>query len=362
MDHSRTSIDHKKEKNLVKDPVCGMMIDPATAKGGNTKFKDETFYFCNPKCKTKFEAEPSKYLNPKIELSQKVDTEAIYTCPMHPEIRQKGPGNCPICGMALESEEVSVEEVENPELTDFTKRLKVSVPLTIPLLLLAMSDLIPGQPVQQAIPAWLNAGIQFLLATPVVLWAGLPFFKRGWASIKSRNFNMFTLIALGTGVAYIFSLAGTFFPSLFPESIRVHGGMVPLYYEAAAVITALVLLGQVLELKARSQTGNAIRALLNLAPKTARKIKSDGAEEDIPVEHIHVGDLLRVRPGEKIPVDGEVTDGRSSVDESMITGEPIPVEKNKDDLVTGATVNGTGSLIVNGCKRKSSESNCSSWK
>lgn len=327
-----------------------MMIDPKTAKGGNTDYNGETYYFCNPKCKTKFEAEPLKYLEPQNKKIEKVDTEAIYTCPMHPEIRQKGPGNCPICGMALEPEEVSLNEVENPELTDFTKRLKVSVPLTIPLLLLAMSDLIPGQPVQHAIPAWLNAGIQFFLATPVVLWAGFPFFERGWASVKSRNFNMFTLIALGTGVAYLFSLVGTFFPSLFPESIKVHGGMVPLYYEAAAVITALVLLGQVLELRARSQTGNAIRALLGLAPKTARKVKADGTEEDVPVEHIHVGDLLRVRPGEKIPVDGEVTDGRSSVDESMITGEPIPVEKSKGDLVTGATVNGTGSLIMKATK------------
>ncbi len=348
--HSCCSIDDKKDTHLVKDPVCGMMIDPKTAKGGNTDYNGETYYFCNPKCKTKFEAEPLKYLEPQNKKIEKVDTEAIYTCPMHPEIRQKGPGNCPICGMALEPEEVSLNEVENPELTDFTKRLKVSVPLTIPLLLLAMSDLIPGQPVQHAIPAWLNAGIQFLLATPVVLWAGFPFFERGWASVKSRNFNMFTLIALGTGVAYLFSLVGTFFPSLFPESIKVHGGMVPLYYEAAAVITALVLLGQVLELRARSQTGNAIRALLGLAPKTARKVKADGTEEDVPVEHIHVGDLLRVRPGEKIPVDGEVTGGRSSVDESMITGEPIPVEKSKGDLVTGATVNGTGSLIMKATK------------
>ncbi|MBL7557961.1 MAG: cadmium-translocating P-type ATPase [Bdellovibrionaceae bacterium] len=349
--HSCCSIEHKKEANLVKDPVCGMMIDPATAKGGHTEFKGETFYFCNPKCKTKFEADPQKYLTQEPKAAPTAaEQEAIYTCPMHPEVRQKGPGNCPICGMALEPEEVSLDEAENPELTDFTKRLKVSIPLTIPLLLLAMSDLIPGQPVQHAIPAWLNAGIQFLLATPVVLWAGFPFFERGWASVNSRNFNMFTLIALGTGVAYIFSLVGTFFPSVFPDSIKVHGGMVPLYFEAAAVITALVLLGQVLELRARSQTGNAIRALLGLAPKTARKIKPDGSEEDIPVEHIHVGDLLRVRPGEKIPVDGEVTDGRSSVDESMITGEPIPVEKDKGDLVTGATVNGTGSLVMKATK------------
>jgi P-type Cu+ transporter len=349
-DRSCCSVNHSKDINLVKDPVCGMMIDPTTAKGGHTELNGETYYFCNPKCKTKFEAEPSKYLNPIVEQTKKVDAEAIYTCPMHPEIRQKGPGNCPICGMALEPDEVSLEEVENPELTDFTKRLKVSIPLTIPLLILAMSDLIPGQPVQHAIPAWINAGIQFLLATPVVLWGGLPFFERGWASVKSKNFNMFTLIALGTGVAYLFSLVGTFFPSLFPESLKLHGGMVPLYFEAAAVITALVLLGQVLELRARSQTGNAIRALLGLAPKTARKIKSDGTEEDIPVEHIHVGDLLRVRPGEKIPVDGQITEGHSSVDESMITGESIPVEKNKDDLVTGATVNGTGSLVMKATK------------
>lgn len=339
-----------KEKTLAKDPVCGMMIDPLTAKGGSTQHAGQTFYFCNPKCKNKFQADPKKYLSTQSAQPQKANTEAMYTCPMHPEVRQKGPGNCPICGMALEPEEVSLEETENPELIDFTKRLKVSVPLTVPLLLLAMSDLIPGQPVQHAIPTWLNAGIQFLLATPVVLWAGFPFFERGWASLKSKNFNMFTLIALGTGVAYLFSLAGTFFPSIFPDSLKVHGGMAPLYYEAAAVITALVLLGQVLELRARSQTGNAIRALLGLAPKTARKINSDGSEEDVSVEHIHVGDLFRVRPGEKIPIDGEVTEGRSVVDESMITGEPIPVEKGQGDSVTGATVNGTGSFVVRATK------------
>lgn len=351
-DHSCCSVNPQEKTNqtLVKDPVCGMMIDPTTAKGGSTQHNGQTFYFCNPKCKTKFEAEPSKYLSPKIETLSKANLEAIYTCPMHPEIRQKGPGNCPICGMALEPEEISLEEIENPELVDFTKRLKVSVPLAVPLLLLAMSDLIPGQPVQHAVPVWINAGIQLLLATPVVLWGGLPFFERGWASLKSRNFNMFTLIALGTGVAYLFSLVGTFFPSIFPESLKVHGGMVPLYYEAAAVITVLVLLGQVLELRARSQTGNAIRALLGLAPKIARRIKADGSEEDIPAEQIHVGDLLRVRPGEKIPVDGEVTEGRSVVDESMITGEPIPVEKNQDDKVTGATVNGTGGFVMRATK------------
>lgn len=335
----------------VKDPVCGMLIDPAQAKGGESTFEGRDFYFCNPKCKTKFDADPIAYV---AEAAPKevhaADKEKIYTCPMHPEVRQKGPGNCPICGMALEPEEVSLLEEENPELIDFTRRLKVSIPLTIPLLILAMSDLIPGQPVQHAIPAWINAAIQFLLATPVVLWGGFPFFERGWASLKSRNFNMFTLIALGTGVAYLFSLVGTFFPSLFPESLKVHGGMVPLYFEAAAVITTLVLLGQVLELRARSKTGNAIRALLGLAPKTAKKIRSDGSEEDVPVEHIHVGDLLRVRPGEKVPVDGEVTEGRSLIDESMITGEPVPVEKAQGDPVTGATVNGTGSFVMKATK------------
>lgn len=328
------------------------MIDPKTAKGGKSTFDGNDYFFCNPKCKAKFDADPHAFLH-KAEVSTEVsdvDKERIYTCPMHPEIRQKGPGNCPICGMALEPEEVSLVEEENPELVDFTRRLKVSAVLALPLVILAMSDLIPGQPIQHALPAWLNAGIQFLLATPVVLWAGLPFFERGWASLKSRNFNMFTLIALGTGVAYIFSVAGTFFPQIFPESLRVHGGMIPLYYEAAAVITALVLLGQVLELRARSQTGNAIRALLGLAAKAARRVKPDGSEEDIPVEHIHIGDLLRVRPGEKIPTDGEIADGRSVVDESMISGEPIPVEKTIGSKVTGATVNTTGSFVMRATK------------
>lgn len=274
------------------------------------------------------------------------DKERIYTCPMHPEVRQKGPGNCPICGMALEPEEVSLDEAENPELVDFTKRLKVSAVLSTPLLLLAMSDLIPGQPVQHALPAWLYAGIQLVLATPVVLWGGFPFFERGWISIKTRNLNMFTLIAIGTGVAFLYSVVATFFPQLFPEEMRVHAGMAPLYFEAAAVITTLVLVGQVLELRARSQTGNAIKALLGLAPKTARRVSENGEEEDIPLEHIHVGDRLRVRPGEKVPVDGEILEGQSSVDESMITGEPIPVEKEKGSRVTGATVNGSGTFIM----------------
>ncbi|MGE0525991.1 MAG: heavy metal translocating P-type ATPase [Bdellovibrionales bacterium] len=331
---------------LIRDPVCGMMIDSGSVKGGSLHYKGETYYFCNLKCKTKFQTEPEKYLIPTKTQPARIAKDAIYTCPMHPEIRQKGPGNCPICGMALEPEEVRLEEEANPELVDFTKRLKVSAALSVPLALLAMSDLLPGQPVQHALPGWALSWIQFLLATPVVLWGGLPFFERGWASVKNRSLNMFTLIAIGTGVAYVYSVVVTLFPEIFPESLKVHAGLFPLYYEAAAVITTLVLVGQVLELRARDQTGNAIRALLGLAPKTARKVDTDGSEADIPLENVQVGDRLRVRPGEKIPVDGRVMEGRSSVDESMITGEPIPVEKEGGSAVTGATVNGSGSFVM----------------
>jgi Cu+-exporting ATPase len=277
------------------------------------------------------------------------DPDKIYTCPMHPEIRQKGPGQCPICGMALEPAEVSLEEEHNPELVDFTKRLKISAVLTVPLLLVAMSDL-AGVDLPHLLGPDVFAGLQFLLATPVVLWAGLPFFARGWASLKSRNLNMFTLIAIGTGTAYLFSVAATFFPGWFPESLRTHGGAMPLYYEAAAVITALVLLGQVLELRARRRTGNALRELLGLAAKTARRVNPDGSEEDIPAEQIHPGDLLRVRPGEKIPVDGEITEGQSSVDESMVTGEPIPSEISPGAEVIGATVNAAGAFTMRATK------------
>lgn len=340
------------KSTVVTDPVCGMKIDPSTAKGGKSTFEGEDYYFCNPKCKIKFDANPHAYLHksetPKAAAN--TDDKRIYTCPMDPEVRHVGPGNCPKCGMALEPEEVSLDEGENPELTDFKFRLKVSAVLTIPLLLFAMSDLIPGQPIQMNLPHWLYAGIQLLLATPVVLWGGYPFFHRGWYSIKTWNLNMFTLIAIGTGVAYIFSLVATFFPSVFPESMLGHGRQVPLYFEAAATIAALVLLGQILELNARSQTGNAIKALLGLAAKTARRINADGTEEDVSIEAIRPGDLLRVRPGEKVPTDGEVTEGRSVVDESMISGEPIPVEKEVGDKVTGATVNSTGSFVMKATK------------
>lgn len=331
-------------KNLVKDPVCGMMVDPAAA-AGSTVYLDNTYHFCSQSCHKKFDAAPERYLG-SVTPAQPANSSVIYMCPMHPEIRQVGPGNCPICGMALEPEEVSLEEVENPELVDFSKRLNVSALLSIPLVFVAMSDVIPGQPVQHALPYWLILGIQFLFATPVVLWGGFPFFERGIQSLKSKNLNMFTLIALGTSIAYMYSVVATFFPGLFPQEFRMHGGQVAVYYEAAAVIVSLVLLGQVLELKARSRTGSAIKALLGLAPKTARKIQADGTEVDIPLTHIHFGDTLRVRPGEKVPTDGKILEGRSVVDESMITGEPIPVEKTPGSTVTGATVNGTGSFVM----------------
>ena len=336
---------------LVIDPVCGMKIDPKTAKGGKSTFQDKEYFFCNPKCKTKFDTDPYAYLHKKNEAAKAgSNDQRIYTCPMDPEIRQVGPGTCPKCGMALEPEEVSLEEGENPELTDFKGRLKVSAFLTVPLLLFAMSDLIPGQPVQMSLSHWIYAGIQLLLATPVVLWGGYPFFHRGWYSIKTWNLNMFTLIAIGTGVAYAFSIIATLFPSIFPESMLAHGGQVPLYFEAAATITTLVLLGQVLELRARSQTGNAIRALLGLAAKTARRIRPDGVEEDVSIDAIRSGDILRVRPGEKVPTDGELVEGRSVIDESMISGEPIPVEKEVGDKVTGATVNTTGAFVMKATK------------
>jgi P-type Cu+ transporter len=256
------------------------------------------------------------------------------------------PGSCPICGMALEPLVASLDEEENHELKDMSRRFWVAVVLTIPVFALGMSDLIPGQPLQRLVPMSTLAWVQLILATPVVLWAGWPFFVRGWQSIVTRNLNMFTLIALGVAVGYVFSVVAVLAPGIFPASFHEAGGHVPVYFEAAAVITTLVLLGQVLELRARSQTGTAIKALLGLAPKTAHRISRDGQEEEIPLEHVHVGDRLRVRPGEKIPVDGVVLEGTSAVDESMITGEPIPVEKVADDRVVGGTVNGTGSFVM----------------
>jgi Cu+-exporting ATPase len=273
-------------------------------------------------------------------------TRIEYTCPMHPEIIRSGPGSCPICGMALEPRTVSASEEENPELSLMTRRFWISVALTIPVLILGMSDLIPGQPLQQFLSMRAIGWIELLLATPIVLWGGFPFFQRGWTSIVDRSLNMFTLIALGAGTAYIYSVIAVIFPNIFPPSFQTMSGVVPVYFEAAAAITTLVLLGQVLELRARSRTSSAIRALLNLSPKFARLVRADGTEIDVTVEHLQPGDTLRVRPGERVPVDGLVLEGSSSVDESLMTGEPIPVEKTEGSRVTGGTVNGTGTFIM----------------
>ena len=265
---------------------------------------------------------------------------------MHPEIVRDAPGSCPICGMALEPMTVTAEEPENEELRDMTRRFWTSVSLAIPTLIIGMAEFIPGRPLDQVLTPRIAGWSQLLLATPVVLWGGWPFFVRGWQSIVNRSLNMFTLIGLGVGVAYIYSVVATLVPGIFPPSFRGEGGAVAVYFEAAAVIVTLVLLGQVMELRARSQTGAAIRALLGLAPKTARRIRDDGVEEDVPLEHVHPGDRLRVRPGEKVPVDGVVLEGASAIDESMVTGESIPVEKTPNNRVIGATVNGTGSLVM----------------
>ena len=272
-------------------------------------------------------------------------TRTEYTCPMHPEIVRPGPGFCPICGMALEPRTVTATEEENPELRDMTRRFWISLILTVPLLAIAMVDMLPGMPIEHTLPAGWLPWIELLLATPVVLWGGWPFFQRGWASIVNRSTNMFTLIAMGTGVAYLFSLTATIFPGVFPSSFRDMSGNPPVYFEAAAAIVTLVLLGQVLELRARSRTGAAIRALLDLSPKTARILR-DGTEQDIPLDQVKPGDRLRVRPGEKIPVDGVVLEGTSTVDESMITGESMPVTKEPRSRVIGATVNATGSFVM----------------
>ncbi len=326
------------------DPVCGM-----TVKLPSTHHHDhdgDGYHFCSAGCKTKFSADPGYYLRgDHRKAPAKVKGASSYTCPMDPEIVQDEPGNCPICGMALEPMMVSLDDEENPELVDMTRRLWVSAALSLPVLVLAMGEMI-GLSFDRFASPQVQTWLEFAFATPVVLWGGWPFFVRGWQSIVTRNFNMFTLIALGTGVAYGYSIVATLLPSIFPVSFQDVHGEVAVYFEAAAVIITLVLLGQVMELRARHRTGSAIRALLGLAPKTARRIEPDGSESDVPLENIQVGNRLRVRPGEKLPVDGEVIEGRSAVDESMITGEPIPVEKESGDKVIGATVNGTGGLVI----------------
>ncbi len=387
---SSKSSPEEKTKTVI-DPICLMEIVPEEAVG-SYDYQGETYYFCSSFCLERFRESPAKFLaggsevithkeeapatvpppppgaeyicpmDPEIRQNHPgacpkcgmalepiavapPTTRTEYVCPMHPEIVQSVPGSCPICGMALEPRTVTVDMETNPELADMTRRFWICTGLTLPLVFLSMSDLIPGNPLGRRIPVHLLGWIQLLIATPVVLWGGSPFFERGWHSLLNRSLNMFTLIAIGTGIAYLSSLVAVFFPDLFPASYQGEHGP-PLYFEVAAVIIVLVQLGQVLELRARSQTGSAIRALLGLTPKTARQVLADGTERDLPLEEVHPGDRLRVRPGERIPVDGLVLEGTSSVDESMITGEPIPVEKGSGSLLTGGTINGTGGFLM----------------
>jgi len=328
-----------------KDPVCGMDVVPGQAKGGSYTFQGREFHFCSPRCREKFAAAPNQYLQP-VPKKPTDEVEATeHTCPMHPNVRQAGPGSCPECGMALEPRVVTLEE-RNPELEDMTRRFWVSAAFAAPVFALAMAEMIPGAPIHHALGGRLISWIQLLLSTPAVLWGGWPLFQRGWVSIVNRKLNMFTLIALGIGVAYAYSVLATVAPELFPAAFRSHNGEVGVYFEAAAVITTLVLLGQVLELRARSRTSGAIRALLGLAPKSARLLRESGSEEDVPLEQVKPGDLLRVRPGEKVPVDGNIVEGTGSVDESMVTGEPMPVEKMPGSRAIGGTVNQAGGFVM----------------
>jgi Cu+-exporting ATPase len=327
-----------------------MTVQPATA-AGSYEHQGKTYYFCATSCLAKFRADPIHYLTPpeqRVPRPMPVPSGGVveYICPMDPEVLETQPGACRICGMALEPKVVSLEDERNPELEDMSRRFWICLGPSLLVMFLAMADMIPGVPLPQAFTGSTRNWVQWLLATPVVLWGGWPFFQRGWTSVVSWAPNMFTLIAMGTGAAYGYSTVATVAPTLLPDSFRLHDGSIAVYFEAAAVITVLVLLGQVLELKARSQTSSAIRALLRLAPKTARLIKPDGREEDVPLEHIQVGHRLRVRPGERVPVDGMIEEGATSVDESMITGESIPVEKTTGARVTGGTINGTGGIVM----------------
>jgi P-type Cu+ transporter len=375
-----TTHQHTHRGTEVVDPVCGMTITPESGVGQVTH-KGHTYHFCSQSCLERFRADPDEFLQPREHAGSAAgDADVEYTCPMHPEVRQGGPGacpkcgmalepvtfaptaktewtcpmhpeivrdepgSCPICGMALEPRIVTLEE-RNPELDDMSRRFRVSLVLSIPILAFMVAEFIPGQPLHHLLPAGAMNWIQFLFATPIVLWGGWPFFQRGWASVVNRHLNMFTLIALGVGAAYFYSVIATVAPDIFPDSFRM-AGQAAVYFEPAAIIVVLVLLGQVLELRARSRTSMAIRNLLGLAPKTARRIEPDGTEGDVPLEQVRVGDRLRVRPGERVPVDGVVEEGTTTVDESMITGEPIPVEKAAGATVTGGTVNGTGTFVI----------------
>jgi Cu+-exporting ATPase len=340
-DHGHHGHNHGEPATGVKDPVCGMTVDPHTAKH-RAEYRGRTYYFCSGRCRERFEAEPEKYLAPE-KAAEEIPQGTIYTCSMHPEVRQVGPGACPICGMALEPVLVSADQGANPELVDMTRRFWIGVALTLPVVILEMGAHVFGWNI---LPQQLSNWAQLLLATPVVLWAGWPFFERGWHSLVTRNLNMFTLIALGTGVAWLYSIIATALPGIFPHDFRGHEGEVAVYFEPAAVITVLVLLGQVLELRAREQTSGAIRALLNLAPRMARRIAADGTESEITLDRIVVGDRLRVRPGEKVPVDGKLIEGRSAIDESAVTGESMPVTRGIGEPVIGGTINQSGAFVM----------------
>ncbi|MDA9409030.1 heavy metal translocating P-type ATPase [Bradyrhizobium sp. CCBAU 45384] len=341
--HAQHHHDHSGTAAKVLDPVCGMRVDPATSKH-RFEHRGEIFHFCSAGCRAKFAADPAKYLAKDKAPEPEMPAGTIYTCPMHPQIRQVGPGNCPICGMALEPEVASLETGPNPELADMTRRFWIGGVLSLPPVVLEMGGHLAGP--HNWIDPTLSNWIQLVFATPVVLWAGWPFFVRGWQSLLTRNLNMFTLIAMGTGVAYVYSLLGTLTPQIFPETFRGHEGAVAVYFEAAAVITVLVLLGQVLELRARDATSGAIKALLQLAPKTARRVDADGSEHEVEIDTLHAGDRLRVRPGEKVPVDGIILEGRSSLDESLVTGESMPVTKETGAKVIAGTLNQSGSFIM----------------
>ena len=324
------------------DPVCGMRVDPATAKH-RFAYNGQDYFFCSARCRERFEAEPEKFLQPK-QAEPAAPAGAIYTCPMHPQVRQVGPGSCPICGMALEPAMASLDAPPNAELADMTRRFWIGLVLALPAVVLEMGGHLVGGHgwVDQTLSNW----VQLVFATPVVLWAGWPFFVRGWQSLMTRNLNMFTLIAMGTGVAYAYSVTGTVVPESFPATFRGHGGAVAVYFEAAAVITVLVLLGQVLELRAREATSGAIKALLELAPKTARRVGDDGADHEVQIDSLVVGDKLRVRPGEKVPMDGVILEGRSSLDESLVTGESMPVSKEAGGKVIAGTLNQSGGFVM----------------
>jgi Cu+-exporting ATPase len=353
MNHSHHHADHhhkkahspdlNKAEGQAKDPVCGMIVDPRETKHW-MQYHGQNYYFCSAGCESKFRDDPARYLTPEQATAKPLEPEGtIYTCPMHPEIRQVGPGNCPICGMTLEPVLALQDEGGSPELADMTRRFWIGFVLSLPVLALEMGGHMTG--LDHLVPRLQSNWIQLALATPVVLWAGWPFFVRGWASLVTRKLNMFTLIAMGTGIAWIYSVVATAMPEIFPEAFRAPAGSVAVYFEAAAVITVLVLLGQVLELRARETTSGAIRALLDLAPKTARRIGNDGSEQDVTLDLVEVGDRLRARPGDKIAVDGIVIEGRSAVDESMVTGESMPVTKQAGDKVIGGTVNQSGALV-----------------